>query len=497
MTDYSHHLPDDVTEEPGAPETSGEGPMGGPGRVFGQFFFSALFCVSLALLVHDAMLSQRAREKEPRGPGAFRFGESMEWQMRAKALIAFDSLEEHSKGQMPFYAKLAAWEAPDSLKTDNPFALRRALILAGHLGRDAEAADLARRLDRAPHQSPIQVTANELLRRIYLDKEPVRVPDEEVESLERSLGWFGRIVKTDHLLLAAPEQGQRENEALRRECLRSAVAMAIVCSLGFMAFLLGTLLILLFSHRSSAGRVNWRGVAPAMRPWLAFETFTLYLCGFAALLILGKLARGATAGNGAENPAAGGLALIEVLWLLACPILVFWPALRGVSTADVRRASGLMRGRGFFREGAIGLLGYIGIIPVAVLGSVMAAAIGVAVGQSVSEHPLAPILAGHPPLSEVAFLLFLAVAVAPITEEIFFRGMFYGWLRSRMSAPAAVAVSALVFASLHPQGLLGVPVLMALGIGFAILREWRGSLIAPMVAHALVNGVTTVILLSI
>jgi membrane protease YdiL (CAAX protease family) len=42
---------------------------------------------------------------------------------------------------------------------------------------------------------------------------------------------------------------------------------------------------------------------------------------------------------------------------------------------------------------------------------------------------------------------------------------------------------------------MAVPALMALGFIFAMLREWRGSLIAPITAHALNNGMVVTALL--
>ena len=54
-----------------------------------------------------------------------------------------------------------------------------------------------------------------------------------------------------------------------------------------------------------------------------------------------------------------------------------------------------------------------------------------------------------------------------------------------------------IFAVIHPQGLLAVPALTAMGFGFALLREWRDSLIAPMVAHALNNGMIVAMILAI
>jgi len=51
---------------------------------------------------------------------------------------------------------------------------------------------------------------------------------------------------------------------------------------------------------------------------------------------------------------------------------------------------------------------------------------------------------------------------------------------------AAAAASAPFAATLSTE---------ALGTVFAIMREWRGSLIAPITAHMLHNGTVTVLLL--
>jgi len=36
--------------------------------------------------------------------------------------------------------------------------------------------------------------------------------------------------------------------------------------------------------------------------------------------------------------------------------------------------------------------------------------------------------------------------------------------------------------------------LMLLGFGFGLLREWRGSLIAPITAHAMHNGALVLVM---
>jgi membrane protease YdiL (CAAX protease family) len=79
-----------------------------------------------------------------------------------------------------------------------------------------------------------------------------------------------------------------------------------------------------------------------------------------------------------------------------------------------------------------------------------------------------------------------------------FRGVLYRQLREascRLGPTLSVIVSgtlvSFVFAVIHPQGLLAVPVLMALAYGFTIAREWRGTLLPAMVAHGINNGLVT------
>ena len=95
--------------------------------------------------------------------------------------------------------------------------------------------------------------------------------------------------------------------------------------------------------------------------------------------------------------------------------------------------------------------------------------------------------------------VFVASIAAPIVEETMFRVCCIGTYASRRGVGRfpkfrrqRVVVS-FVFAVIHPQGLIAVPLLMALAGGFTIMREWRGSLISCMVAHGLSNAVVLTI----
>ncbi|MDO8730656.1 MAG: type II CAAX endopeptidase family protein [Candidatus Omnitrophota bacterium] len=89
--------------------------------------------------------------------------------------------------------------------------------------------------------------------------------------------------------------------------------------------------------------------------------------------------------------------------------------------------------------------------------------------------------------SVVRVLLLLAVVAGPIAEEIFFRGLLYGWLRQRIGIRNGLVISALFFALLHMDAVAFFPIL-GLGLLFGWVYERTGSLAAPMAIHIFHNG---------
>jgi hypothetical protein len=84
----------------------------------------------------------------------------------------------------------------------------------------------------------------------------------------------------------------------------------------------------------------------------------------------------------------------------------------------------------------------------------------------------------------------LVVGVAPAVEEFFFRGFFYGALRTRFPFIAAALIDGLVFGAVHaPTGIEAVPPLIVLGFAFCVAYEATGSILPGIVLHALNNMV--------
>jgi len=95
---------------------------------------------------------------------------------------------------------------------------------------------------------------------------------------------------------------------------------------------------------------------------------------------------------------------------------------------------------------------------------------------------------------EVGVVAFLAVAVAPVTEELLFRGALYLPLRGRLGrVPAALAVSVL-FAAVHAY-LAGLGHLLILALVFTWMMESTGTIVAPILAHVAHNAAMVALIL--
>ena len=84
-------------------------------------------------------------------------------------------------------------------------------------------------------------------------------------------------------------------------------------------------------------------------------------------------------------------------------------------------------------------------------------------------------------------LLTLAI-IAPITEEIIFRGWLYGKLRSRFAMPISIILVSLLFGIVHFQWNVGIHV-FAMSIILCGLREFTGTIYAGILMHMLKNAI--------
>ena len=79
------------------------------------------------------------------------------------------------------------------------------------------------------------------------------------------------------------------------------------------------------------------------------------------------------------------------------------------------------------------------------------------------------------------------VVLAPVCEEIIFRGWLYGKLRFRMPAVPAILITSLLFGIVHGQWNVGVTV-FAMSIGMCVMRELTGTIWGGILLHMIKNG---------
>lgn len=96
---------------------------------------------------------------------------------------------------------------------------------------------------------------------------------------------------------------------------------------------------------------------------------------------------------------------------------------------------------------------------------------------------------------EIVLGAVLLVVITPIAEELFYRGLLFGSMWPRIGTGWAAVISAALFGASHlAGGAVLVPILFVFGLVQAMVFRWRGSLVAPMVAHGAFNLIALVMI---
>ncbi|HHN74670.1 MAG TPA: CPBP family intramembrane metalloprotease [Acidobacteria bacterium] len=94
--------------------------------------------------------------------------------------------------------------------------------------------------------------------------------------------------------------------------------------------------------------------------------------------------------------------------------------------------------------------------------------------------------------ADIVMVGLIGVVLAPLFEEIVFRGFLLTSLRHRWGDLAALLASSAIFGAIHGEGILTVGLL---GLVFGALTVWRSSLWPAICAHGVINGVSLLLLI--
>jgi membrane protease YdiL (CAAX protease family) len=105
---------------------------------------------------------------------------------------------------------------------------------------------------------------------------------------------------------------------------------------------------------------------------------------------------------------------------------------------------------------------------------------------SPTQHPIVAQVQAALSWQQLIIPLFLAGIAAPVTEEILYRLFTFLPLKDRWGLWGGALFSAAIFALFHFNAYWLVEMIIV-GIGFALLYFWTGSLITSITAHSFIN----------
>lgn len=325
------------------------------------------------------------------------------------------------------------------------------------------------------------------------------VTDEDRDFLVEKLGWFGKLA-------IAPREGNNLNAREQVIAVARRTMFAVLAALGFVGLLGlgGTVGLIVLGIFISKGEVRSALQCGSMsHGGIYAETFAVWLMAFYLNSVLAALI---STDRNRLLMMSGGMFLSLVA--------LIWPWVRGIPWATIRGDIGWTMGKKPLWEPFLGTAAYAMTLPVMTIGLLFTLLLVIATGfvggavDSVNEfappdlpsHPIIEVISGADGWMQLQLFLVAAVA-APIVEETMFRGVLYRHLREAsarfgflFSFLFSMIFNSFIFAVVHPQGYIAVPVLMGIAAGLTMAREWRGSLIPSMIAHGIHNGLIMLVL---
>lgn len=257
-----------------------------------------------------------------------------------------------------------------------------------------------------------------------------------------------------------------------------AIRFGIAGMIGCMGFLAGVVLLGIFTTQRSAGAIKpmgmpQQGVSLPVADRLALGA-AIIMCSYLGLSLIGaKWLSGMPAVQQAA-PFVGILASIGLISQVSLMGHRFTLSSLGISA------------NGLGKRILWGIAAYLALLPILLVALFVVSALAKVLPGN--AHPVGEEVLNSTGMEALGLFLMAAV-IAPIWEEIMFRGLLFPALSAVTKSPVwGALISSFVFAAIHPQGPAGIPLLMTLALGMCFISYQTKSLVPNIIMHAINNG---------
>lgn len=337
-----------------------------------------------------------------------------------------------------------------------------------------EALEVLGKLEAAEALGPEGIEAHPVILAALhgreLDRPSLRVGDEGFGD-PPAMAWAGGSWWRAQVLEARQETGISGWEGFYESSLETLRRRAILSGVGMAVFALGGLVFLprVFGGFSAALTDRPRGYASRWTPAMGLTVFfvgTLAWIGYVSAINLGIE-------TVKSLPVVMAL-LLDTAARFLTPLLVVGFLFKQPSHA--------IRVLGLDRPVDVRLV--LGGFCLLVLAEAMLQAV---LGKIGSGEPAGGLSLADAGKDGLWFAVVSACLVAPVAEEILFRGVLFRSLRNGIGVVPAAAVSAVIFSAVHFNGVHGFLSVAFFGFVAAMLYAGTGSLSVVIVLHSLYN----------
>ncbi|MEI7576331.1 MAG: type II CAAX endopeptidase family protein [Armatimonadota bacterium] len=257
-----------------------------------------------------------------------------------------------------------------------------------------------------------------------------------------------------------------------------AIRFGIAGMIGCTGFLAGVVLLGMFTTQRAAGAMKpmgmpQQGVSLPVADRLALGA-AIIMCSYLGLgLVAAKWLSGIPAVQ-QVLPFVGILVSIGLISQVSMMGHRFTLTSLGIST------------NGFGKRILWGIGAYLALLPILLVALFVVSALAKVLPGN--AHPVGEEVLNANGIQALG-LFVMASVIAPIWEEIMFRGLLFPALSAITKSPVwGAVISSFVFAAIHPQGPAGIPLLMTLALGMCFVSYQTKSLVPNIIMHAMNNS---------